>query len=58
MRSTKSTQNPVRGGGTGSNGGLKAIAPRIDALLAQDRDLRKRLAKEAVEEVPQAEMSE
>ena len=37
---------------------LKPVAPRLEALVAQDRDLLKTLAKEALEQVLQAEMAE
>ena len=32
---------------------LKAVAPRLEALVSQDRDLLKTLAKEALEQVLQ-----
>ena len=35
---------------------LKAVAPRLEALIPQDRDLLKVLAKEALDQVLQAEM--
>jgi putative transposase len=37
---------------------LKAVAPRLEALMAQDQDLLKTVAKEALEQVLQAEMTE
>ena len=37
---------------------LKAVAPRLEALIAQDRDLIKSLVKEALDQILQAEMSE
>jgi putative transposase len=37
---------------------LKAVAPRLEALVAQDQDLLKALAKEALDQVLQAEMAE
>ncbi|HET7237988.1 MAG TPA: IS256 family transposase [Terrimicrobiaceae bacterium] len=37
---------------------LKAVTPRLEALVTQDQDLLKALAKEALEQVLQAEMSE
>ena len=37
---------------------LKAGAARLEALVAQDRDLLKALAKEALDQVLQAEMAE
>ena len=37
---------------------LKAGATRLEALVAQDRDLLKALAKEALDQVLQAEMAE
>ena len=37
---------------------LKAVAPRLEALITQDRDLLKTLAEEALNQVLQAEMTE
>ena len=37
---------------------LKSVAPRLEALVAQDRDLLKALVKEALEQVLQTEMTE
>ena len=37
---------------------LKAVRPRLEALLAQDRDLLKALVKEALDQILQAEMTE
>ena len=37
---------------------LKAVAPRLEALVSQDRDLLKALVKEALEQVLQTEMTE
>lgn len=37
---------------------LKAVAPRLEALVEQDRDLLKALAEEALNQVLQAEMTE
>ena len=37
---------------------LKAVRPRLEALVAQDRDLLKTLVKEALDQVLQAEMTE
>ena len=37
---------------------LKAVRPRIEALVAQDRDLLKALVKEALDQILQAEMTE
>ena len=37
---------------------LKAVAPRLEALVAQDQDLLKTLAKEALDQVLQAEMTQ
>lgn len=37
---------------------LKAVAPRLEALVAQDRDLLRVLAKEALDQVLQAEMTQ
>ena len=37
---------------------LKAVRPRLEALMAQDRDLLKALVKEALDQILQAEMSE
>ena len=37
---------------------LKAVPRRIEALVAQDRDLLKALVKEALEQVLQSEMTE
>jgi transposase-like protein len=37
---------------------LKAVPPRLEALVAQDRDLIKGLVKEALDQVLQAEMTE
>jgi len=37
---------------------LKTAAPRLEALIAEDRDLLKTLAEEALNQVLQAEMSE
>jgi transposase-like protein len=37
---------------------LKAVAPRLEELVAQDRDLLKALAKEALDQVLQAEMAQ
>jgi transposase-like protein len=37
---------------------LKAVAPRLEALVEQDRDLLKTLAEEALNQVLQAEMTE
>jgi putative transposase len=37
---------------------LKAVRPRLEALMAQDRDLLKALAKEALDQILQAEMTE
>jgi len=37
---------------------LKAVAPRLEALVGQDRDLLKALVKEALDQVLQAEMAE
>jgi putative transposase len=35
---------------------LKSVAPRLEVLVSQDRDLLKALAKEALDQVLQAEM--
>ena len=37
---------------------LKAVRPRLEALVAQDRDLLKALVKEALDQILQAEMTE
>ena len=37
---------------------LKSVAARLEALVSQDRDLLKALAKEALDQVLQAEMTE
>ena len=37
---------------------LKAVPRRLEALVAQDRDLLKALVKEALEQVLQSEMTE
>jgi len=37
---------------------LKAVRPRLEALMAEDRDLLKALVKEALDQILQAEMSE
>ena len=37
---------------------LKTVAPRLEALVEQDRDLLKTLAEEALNQVLQAEMTE
>ena len=37
---------------------LKAVRPRLEALMAQDRDLLKALVKEALDQILQAEMTE
>ena len=37
---------------------VKSVAPRLEALVSQDRDLLKALAKEALDQVLQAEMTE
>ena len=37
---------------------LKTVRPRLEALVAQDRDLLKALVKEALDQILQAEMTE
>jgi len=37
---------------------LKAVRPRLEALVAQDRDLLKALVKEALDQILQAEMTD
>src|SRR5260221_13284285 len=37
---------------------LKAVAPRLEALVAQDKDLLKTLVKEALEQILQTEMTD
>ena len=37
---------------------LRSVGPRIEALVAQDRDLLKALVKEALDQILQAEMTE
>ena len=37
---------------------LKTVRPRLEALMAQDRDLLKALVKEALDQILQAEMTE
>src|SRR5688500_10683110 len=37
---------------------LKTVRPRLEALMAQDRDLLKALVKEALDQLLQAEMTE
>jgi transposase-like protein len=37
---------------------LKAVGPRLEALVAQDKDLLKSLVKEALDQILQAEMTE
>ena len=37
---------------------LKAVRPRLEALVAQDRDLLKALVKEALDQILQGEMTE
>ena len=37
---------------------VKAVRPRLEALMAQDRDLLKALVKEALDQILQAEMTE
>jgi hypothetical protein len=37
---------------------LKTVRPRLEALVAQDRDLLKVLVKEALDQILQAEMTE
>jgi hypothetical protein len=49
--------NPVEGH-TMTERKLKAVRPRLEALLAQDRDLLKALVKEALDQILWAEMSE
>ena len=49
--------NPVEGH-TMTERKLKAVGPRLEALVAQDRDLLKALVKEALDQILQAEMSE
>ena len=36
---------------------LKTVRPRLEALVAQDRDLLKALVKEALDQLLQAEMT-
>jgi transposase-like protein len=50
--------NPSVEGHTMTGRKLKPVAPRLEALVAQDRDLLKALVKEALEEVLQAEMTQ
>jgi putative transposase len=50
--------NPSEEGHTMTGRKLKPVVPRLEALVAQDRDLLKALVKEALEEVLQAEMTE
>ena len=37
---------------------LKAVRPRLEALVAQDRDLLKALVKEALDQILQGEMTD
>jgi len=37
---------------------LKTVKPRLEVLVAQDRDLLKALVKEALDQILQAEMTE
>ena len=37
---------------------LKAVRPRLEALVSQDRDLLKALVKEALDQILQAEMTD
>jgi transposase-like protein len=49
--------NPVEGH-TMTERKLKAVRPRLEALVAQDRDLLKALVKEALDQILQAEMTD
>src|SRR3982750_921855 len=49
--------NPVEGH-TMTERKLKAVRPRLEALMAQDKDLLKALVKEALDQILQAEMTE
>src|SRR6476469_2412996 len=51
-------RNPSVEGHTMTEKKLKAVRPRLEALMAQDRDLLKALVKEALDQILQAEMSE
>ena len=50
--------NPVAEGHTMTERKLKPVRPRLEALVAQDRDLLKALVKEALDQILQAEMTE
>ena len=49
--------NPVEGH-TMTERKLKVVKPRLEALVAQDRDLLKALVKEALDQILQAEMTD
>ena len=50
--------NPCEEGHTMTERKLKAVRPRVEALVAQDRDLLKALVKEALDQILQAEMTD
>src|SRR5438128_10579713 len=51
-------RNPIAEGHTMTVKKLKAVRPRLEALVAQDRDLLKALVKEALDQMLQAEMTD
>src|SRR6185295_2228742 len=51
-------RNPCTEGHTMTERKLKVVRPRLEALVAQDRDLLKALVKEALDQLLQAEMTE
>jgi putative transposase len=53
-----STKTLLWGGHTLTERKLKAVRPRLEALVAQARDLLKALVKEALDQILQAEMTD
>src|SRR6478672_6757459 len=54
----ETTLNPSAEGHAMTERKLKAVRPRLEALVAQDRDLLKALVKEALDQILQAEMTD
>ena len=50
--------NPSEEGHTMTERKIKAVRPRLEALVSQDRDLLKALVKEALDQILQAEMTD
>ena len=54
----RNNRNPSAEGHTMTERKLKTVRPRLEALVAQDRDLLKTLVKEALDQILQAEMTD